>query len=227
MKKHKNIFSFEGRNTIRMAIAGGSGVGKTTVVTNMLKNELYEVYDDLYLCHPEYDFEPPDENWNTIELKRSHIFKEFNEDLVKQLVAFTKRKFLRYRKKGKDYKACLILDDCVSDEQFSNKQRTEIGKAFTNSRKSGLSIIIITQKTSLLSQQILSNCNVIVLFNSGFGKELRTIEDSWGFADRHKWRAFCQSQYKDFRDTILIDVDRKKYYRNFEEVTFNPEKNIN
>lgn len=207
-----SIFNFDdGRNTIRLGIFGASGKGKSYLATQILmdKQLLKGKFDEIILIHPEYEFEKEGDNWKKIKL--DHIYTEFSQELIEDLADETREKYLENR----DYKALLILDDCVSEENFSNKNRSEIAKCFTNARKFGLSLMIISQRLSLMPQTIHSQLNYIILFKTNYGKELKTIEDSYAFQDKKLWRQMITQIFVNKRDFLLIDADNELYYRNF------------
>lgn len=206
-----NIFNFEnGRNTLRLGIFGKSGCGKSNLAVRLLSEKKYlkEMFNDIYLVHPEYDFERENENWK--KLKIQNIFTEFSQELVFDIGQETRSRFLE----NPDYKALLILDDCVSENSFSNKNRSEIAKLFTNARKFGLSLIIIGQRLTLVPQTIHSQLNYIIIFKTNYLRELKTVEDSFAFNDLKLWRKMLNQIFVDKRDFLLIDSDNEFYYRN-------------
>jgi hypothetical protein len=213
-----DIIQFSDERSMRLGIFGTTGRGKTYLACKMLRHMLKDKFDEIYLIHPEFQGEKKNAGkWDTLEI--TQVFEFFTQELVHQLVEHCKKTCLDLRKKGDDFRMLIILDDCVSDDQFTNKQRSELGKAFTNSRKYGLSLMILSQKITLIPQQIHSQLNYVILFDTGFAKESKSIYDSYGLHDRKKWYRLCDFIFKDIHDTMLIDVDYKRYYKNFNIIT--------
>jgi hypothetical protein len=207
-----------------MILCGASGRGKTYLLSKMLKDNrfLYDKFNEVYLVHPEIDSEP-DKHYK--EIKFNKIHKEFSQELIKQLADYCKKKFLKKKKKDEDFKMLIILDDCVSSDEMTNKQRSELGKALCNSRKSGLNVIITTQKCSLLPQQVLSQTTHIILYENRFGKEFKTVTDCFGIPDKQEWKRMWGYCFRDFHDTMLVNMNHGIYYRNFVELEL--KNNIN
>ncbi len=210
----------DGFNTMRMGIFGASGRGKSYLATQMLMDRrlLKGKYDEIILIHPEYEFEREGENWKKLKIDR--IYLEFSQELVDDIIQETRDKF----RDDRNFKRLLVLDDCVSEESFSNKNRSALSKAFTNSRKIGLSILLISQRLSLVGPTIHSQLNYIIIFKTGFGRELETIEKSYGFVDKKLWREMIKTIFVEKRDTLMINTDDEIYYRNFNLLKINNEK---
>lgn len=200
----------EGRLAIRIGVFGNSGKGKTHLVCQMMKDErlLGMKYDEIFLINPSYDMEEPGKLWNSMYL--DYVYKDFNQELVEQINEYVKNKFL----KDREYKALLVLDDCVSNEKFDSARRDALKTVFTNARKYALSVIVISQRLSLVPQTLHSQFNYIILFKTGYGKELKTVSESYACAPK-EWEQLLKYIYKNDYDFLFIDIDKEIYYRNF------------
>lgn len=155
-------------------ISGRKGVGKTTLITNLLqsKRAYKKRFENIFLISPTAR---TDKKLSKLveELEEDGKFNDmFSEELVENILEQIKADNEENERKNK---SCIILDDCVLD--ISKKRSSILNKLVITARHNNITLIILTQKYNAVPTIIRSNTDLISFFNSLNKKEIETLID--------------------------------------------------
>ena len=195
-------------------ICGKPGSGKTSLLRFLLTNPklFYKKYDFVFVMSPsfvEYSslFLPPS-NF-TSELSYSFILQKIKE--TDQIAGYKNILF--------------IMDDLVS-ELSKCKQSKEILSFIFNRRhilKNGMmSILMTSQKYNFIPTFIRVNLNLIIFFKLN-KKEIECIRKELAFDDSEMNYAVIEAFERGAYNFVIYNVDRNRYYLNFDEIKFQQE----
>jgi hypothetical protein len=101
-------------------------------------------------------------------LKTKLLFKEFNAGIIEEM----DRIFAERKKEGKSFSYLVIFDDMVGNNiKYSN----DIESMFFNGRHTNSSVIYLSQKASMVSQNWKNNTDLFVVLPGASGKEKNYI----------------------------------------------------
>jgi len=163
----------------RTLICGRSGIGKTNSVASLIA--IPENYGNDFRGEHIYIFTPLKNDFkmkNLIEFKEiptENVFTEFSDEILNTIYDDIVTDFeLHILEKKKPPNKLIILDDVSFSNKLANKKNA-LNRCMMNLRKHGGSILISTQKYSMLSTGIRCNASSIFFYN-GSMKEKELFE---------------------------------------------------
>jgi hypothetical protein len=205
------MFEPKDKNAFVSIICGRRNSGKTTLLLKMLLHHklLKGKFDAVFLINPTYLL---DDKYSII--KFTEVYTDFTIETVENLRNFCLEETLMNPKKN----FLLILDDCISHEDFkSNQSNNILNELACNSRHINLSIIVLTQVFKGVSLTMRRQADYIIFFNNKNHEELSSLYEEFGVGSKKDFFNLLNNVvFKDRHDFILIDNIDDKIYRNFE-----------
>lgn len=206
---------------MRLIICGSSGMGKTSLVGNML------LRDDFY----RKDFEPEnififsgslkgDHKLQTIikelDIPQGNVFNGYNEAVLEHVYdELTDRYEEAINEKRKPDHSIIIFDDVSFSNAFAKSTKdSQIDRLFSNSRKFLVSICFLCQKYTQLNTCARENMSGLILGKST-NKQLDLIEQDLNFMNNKKdFLTMVKRETPDKHDVMVFTPHKDKIYRN-------------
>lgn len=220
-----------------MLLSGAPGSGKSNLMLSLLMSHptkskpdkpryYFKYFDMIQLISPSKATLPK----NFIEkLPEDQIHDKFSDDLIQDII--------EEMYGGDNLNNLLLLDDCIRDLSRSKI----LSKIFLNRRhitydenkegSAGLSIIVTSQKFSLLSLEFRNALSDIIIFRSSNKQEINRIKDEIMFdldsETQDRLLRFCWSEPYSFLYVKVNNSLEDKYYKKFDKIVFdNDEVNL-
>jgi hypothetical protein len=212
-KKYINLNKFAPTWCFRMLIIGGSGSGKTNMLTNLILDYLY--YDEIYiyakdLQEPFYEFLEGilDLSKETESIDDFHMSSELDDKL--NLDNYPDSEIIQ---------RLVIFDDFITE-----KDQFLIEDLFVRGRKKHFSIIYLSQSFMDIPRIIRKNSNYLALYKLEDDGEVKTILRRYsGSTNDNIFDIYKESVDEEY-NFMLIDkktTDKKlKYRKNWDELLF-------
>ena len=194
VKKKNLIFDVP----FRLAIVGGSGSGKTSLLSLLLIDPKKEFYNNHFLGENIYIFSGSYKTdfkvkkiVEVLEVPDSNIFTSYDDDILGVLYDE-----IEERIKNKEYAHSLfIYDDLSYSSDIRAKRNNNLGKLYQNGRKNLVSSIFISQKYSSILPAVRVNLSGLILYQVPFS-ELESVARDHNFLKSNK------NFYEMFRDNV-------------------------
>lgn len=190
-------------------IVGKRNSGKSHLLIQMLlsKKLLKGKFDDVIIINPTKKF---DHKYNVV--KFTEEYSEFSIELLEELL----KKFEDNKRKDPDYKVLLILDDCISQDNFKNNQANNpLNTMAVNGRHLGISLMILSQKWNAISTYIRAQLDYIIFFEIRNHQELDTIYKEYGEGTLNDFKDMTKEVFTKPHDFLVIDTIHNHLYKNF------------
>ena len=190
----------------RLLIFSPSNSGKSNLIKNIITRQDFGYNDfyrkNIFLFSPTIHIDPI---WQNIDLPKTHLFDEWNEKLVQNILAFA----------SKNNGALLVLDDMItSSEAVNGKRGNLLKKIFYQGRHHKVSIILVSQKLKDVPLGMRINSTHIICF------DLRNKHEEDAFLEENNFIQDLPSKYhtatKDKYNFLYINKDDASAYHNFE-----------
>ena len=197
----------------RLLLVSKSGGGKSNYLTNILLSDLMpykNIFDgeDIYLIAPNV---MADQKLKMIieekDIPEGNLLDSVDDDTLSVLYEELIEKFSEaVALDEKPPNSLIVIDDFGFSGQFSNQNRFGmVQKLFCNSRKFGISIVVLIQAYSQASNAIRSNATGMIIFNQS-NKELELIEAENNYLDTKKqFLKLFRDNVKERHDAIIIN----------------------
>ncbi len=205
----------------RLLLVSRSGGGKSNFLTNIILNDKLKYKnifdgDDIFIFAPNI---MADEKMRTIieekDIEERNLFETIDDDTLQVLYESLIEEFHEAVAEGeKPRQKLIVIDDFGFSGQFSNQNRFGmIQKLFCNSRKFGISIVVLIQQYSQASNTIRSNSTGLVIFNQS-NAELELIEKENNYLQTKKqFINMFRDNVREKHDALIIN-----YSNNFEQM---------
>lgn len=196
---------FDANKGFISCIIGKRGSGKSYLLLQMLlhKRLLRDKFDEIILINPSFEY---DDKYHNIEF--DEIYEEFNSDLIEEL----NEKF----KSDPEQKRLLILDDCISSNEFkSNQTYHPLNTLVSNGRHWGCSLIVLSQKYNAISRIIRSQYDYVIFFTIKNQKELSEMYDEYGIGTKEEFINTVNGVFSKPYNFVCLDVSNDKILKNF------------
>ena len=233
-KTDKNVIKMDKLFDVnfRLLLVSRSGGGKSNYLTNILLNSNLP-YKNIFEGENIYIFAPnvmADEKLKTIveekDIPEGNLLDDISNDTLSVLYEELIERFHEANAEGeKPDHSLIIIDDFGFSGQFSNQNRFGmIQKLFCNSRKFGVSIILLIQQYSQASNTIRSNATGMVIFNQS-NAELELIEKENNYLTTKKqFLRMFRDKVREKHDALVINYSNgyELMYmsRDFEEIDY-------
>ena len=171
-----------------LLISAKSGLGKSTILVNLLlRDSFYKQYflpENIYYVSPNKLDNKMKIIIDELDIPSENIFNRFDEEEMNELYNVLEEDAETDLKTGsKITRKIIIMDDLAYTSAL--KKGKVMNRILMNGRHINLSVIICTQKVSLLSTGIRSNISGAILFKTNLS-EVETIENSFNYLDSKK-----------------------------------------
>ena len=167
--------------------------GKTTVIVQFMNDFLIERfgYDNIYLIYPQLF--TPESQYSVLGLKKDNCSDTYDENVLKRLYEIQLERVLD----GTDKQVLVILDDCISEENFNRRGTTSIlATIAADGRHKKFSLIVSSQYYSAFNTVLRANCDIAFIWQSH------------GEAFDHACKVFRPTDKKSFKK-ILLSLKRE------------------
>ena len=149
---------------LRGLIVGSTGQGKSTFLYNLIKGPLHKKFHKIFLFSINKDYDP--------KYKKMGIKQMYDDYNIVEL----EKIFMEKKPDNKQW--LIILDDCISEKEFSsNSPQSILNKITVLGRLRGISLIVSVQKCRSSSVVLRSNINWLVCFPTIYDLEIKAIYD--------------------------------------------------
>jgi hypothetical protein len=189
--------------------------GKTTLLTNILYDQLADKFDKVYFFCPTFYKDPA---YRVIKIPPEQVFSAYHEEYIQRIISNAERD----SRPTYELPKILIIFDDVAGDAGVRKQITSSGASMMSllamrGRHFNISFILLTQYASAVSPDVRNNMDVAILFSADSEQELDAMYSSFGFGKKKKWiKMFTDFTHKG-RDFYMFhrtrnDWDHKVYH---------------
>tara|TARA_R100000654_G_scaffold41708_2_gene67877 strand:- start:348 stop:1013 length:666 start_codon:yes stop_codon:yes gene_type:complete len=215
---------------LRLLIVGKSGMGKSSIIFNLLANENPEFYSK--------DFPEPENIFifsnslkgdakiqtliKHLDIPKENLFGGYSEDSVEVVYDMLVDNFNdAVADKEKPQHSLLIFDDVSFDGSLKGREKAnQMNRIFMNGRKFLISTIATAQKYTDLGTGLRENATGLILGKSS-NKQIEAIEADHNYLkERKMFRDMFLEHTKDKHDFLVINFSKKELYfdKDFEPV---------
>jgi GTPase SAR1 family protein len=225
VKKKKKTFDMP----FRLLLIGKTGMGKSSIIFNLLANENPEFYSK--------DFEPEnififsnslkgDAKLKTLikhkDIPEENLFNGYSEDSVEVVYDMLVDNYQdAINDKEKPEHSLLIFDDISFDGSLKGREKaSQMNRIFMNGRKFLISVIATAQKYTDLGTGLRENASGLMLGKSS-NKQIEAIEADHNYLkERKMFRDMFLEHTKDKHDFMIINFSKEGLYfdKDFEPV---------
>jgi hypothetical protein len=203
---------------LRLAIVGGSGTGKTNILSNLIIDPLKGFYHDIWLPENIYIFSGSYKTDNKLQalvkclgIEQSNIFLDYDDDIVNTIYDDIEERVEALNKKEKMFHSLFIFDDLSFSHSIRSKRNNALGRLYLNGRKNQISSIFIAQTYTQIPKPIrMSNLTGLILYNMPT-RELEEVEKEHNFMGNKKMfmEKFKEAVGEERHDFFVISYSRK------------------
>ena len=163
----------ENNNYFSLLIFGPVGVGKSTILLNLMYGHLKKKYNNIFMISPTAKLDTKFEKLVEELEEDNKFYEEYSNDNVGEII--TKIKSLN--KDDKDNRNLIIFDDCMAYMEQSTDKQAYINKLITTHRHLHSDIIILAQTYKGLNPNIRKNTKIVMLFPVNNRQELDAFKE--------------------------------------------------
>ena len=219
---HKKLTEFPMTNDVWSmnnftVIVGRMGQGKTSLLTNLVKNVFNKCFENIYLIMPENSRTSIENDIFTKHLPAEQLYDTLTDGNLTEIY-----ENLQQSSKEKE-NSMLIIDDFQA--QLKEPEIVKIlQKIITKMRHLRCTIFLLQQNFQALQKPLRELVSNLVIFNVG-KSQLSKIFEEIVQMDKEKYEKLIKIAFIEPHDWILINFHRsKKMYRMFDEIEFNDDK---
>lgn len=168
--------------SFRYVVLGGTGTGKTNVILNMLFNKKHcgyaKYFDEIYawVGNPE-DYRFMANKVKQRNIKNIKLFRHYDPEELKNLWDEIQTDAEEELEEDKDpNRILMVFDDMILAGISDSHRRTTLDEIYIKGRHYGVSLLLSTQKYSMLNQNMRKdNVSHLSIFNPMNKEELSTI----------------------------------------------------
>jgi len=160
------------KSPFRLIIAGGSGSGKTTVASHMLKKMYPEYYDEVHMFSPTAKWDPA---WKDVKFTKVHESLDQGELEAIYEKAEARCKGLQDSGMAKSKRILIIFDDCIAESKFMNSP--ELLKMNVQGRHCNISNMMLTQSYMKVPRSVRLQATDIIFFPSNLSEVDRVSKE--------------------------------------------------
>jgi hypothetical protein len=194
-------------------ICGKPGSGKTSLLKFLLKcdNLLYKKFDFIFILSPSYL------EYQDIFLPKENYIDDLDYEWINSKIKYINNKYKNYY-----INVLFIIDDMISS-LYKNRYSKELLCFIFNRRhllkKGMISIILTSQKYSLIPTSIRSNINLLFMFrlnNIDIYNIKKDIIFDINLFDKALYETFYNNNNNNNNNFLYIRLDNNTYFKNFD-----------
>jgi len=192
-----------------MLITAKVGSGKSVLIANLLRQPkfYFKKFNKVFIASSNIENgEMIDPAYDLIEFDEDNMYDDFNIEIFDDI-----RTKIKNDEDFKDNQYLLIIDDLA----LALKDKL-IQKQIARHRHMHLSIIITCQRLKMVPPLIRSNISNIAIFKSLNKQELEYLNEVVNI-DKDVFNELIEYATRDKYNFLFIDIDRLKFYKNFDE----------
>lgn len=201
-------------------IVGKMGQGKTSLLTNLVKNVFNKCYENIYLIMPESSRSSIENDIFTKHLPSDQLYDTLTEEGLLEV-------YERLQESSKEKENSLVI---IDDFQAQLKEKDIIKvlqKIVTKMRHLRSTIFLLQQNFQALQKPLRELVSNLVIFDVG-KSQLSKIFLEIVQMDKEKFEKLVKVAFVESHDWILINFHRsKKIYRMFDEIVFDDDEKEN
>lgn len=174
--------------------------GKTTFMSNMLKQQWIEEFgeNNIYLIYP--DIFTPNNQYSYLDINEQNLMDNYDEEVLVELVRRQKSK----KKHGTAKKILIILDDCLSEDNFAkNGNNGILSTIAVRGRHDLISVVISSQYITGMNTKLRANADYALVWKL-YGKAYHHVSEHFRpTRDRKDFETYLDDLKK--YEFILID----------------------
>ena len=198
-------------------IVGKMGQGKTSLLTNLVKNVFNKCFENIYLIMPENSRTSIENDIFTKHLPADQLYDTLTELGLTEI-------YEHLQKSSKEKENSMLIIDDFQAQLKDSAIVNVLQKIITKMRHLRCTIFLLQQNFQALQKPLRELVSNLIIFNVGksqLGKIFQEIVQM----DKEKYEKLIQVSFIDPHDWILINFHRsKKIYRMFDEIVFDEEK---
>jgi DNA replication protein DnaC len=219
---HKKLTEFPMTNDVWSmnnftVIVGKMGQGKTSLLTNLVKNVFNKCFENIYLIMPENSRTSIENDIFTKHLPADQLFDTLTEEGLTDI-------YERLQESSKEKENSMLIIDDFQAQMKEPAIVKVLQKIITKMRHLRCTIFLLQQNFQALQKPLRELVSNLIIFNVG-KSQLDKIFQEIVQMDKDKYEKLIQMSFVEPHDWILINFHRsKKIYRMFDEIVFNDEK---
>lgn len=190
----------------RLGIVGGSGSGKTSLLSLLLLDPLKQFYRDIFEPENIFIFSgslKTDNKLNalikSLDIPDSNLFDDYDDNVILAIYEMIEDRIAST--KGKQDHSLFIFDDLSFSNKIRSKRNNALGKLYLNGRKNMVSTIFVAQKYTQITPDVRVNLSGLILYNVP-KSELEVVERDHNF----------KKNKKEFYDMFRTHVKEKFHF---------------
>ena len=194
-------------------IVGKMGQGKTSLLTNLVKNVFNKCFENIYLIMPENSRTSIENDIFSKHLPAEQLYDTLTEGGLIEI-------YEKLQESSKDKEnSMLIIDDFQAQLKEPAIVKT-LQKIITKMRHLRCTIFLLQQNYQALQKPLRELVSNLVIFNIGKLQLSRIFEEAMQL-NKDRYEKLIQICFVDPHDWILINFHRSKnIYRNFDLIDF-------
>ena len=198
-------------------IVGKMGQGKTSLLTNLVKNVFNKCFENIYLIMPENSGSSIENDIFTKHLPSEQLFDTLTEEGLTEI-------YERLQESSKEKENSMLIIDDFQAQLKEPAIVKVLQKIITKMRHLRCTIFLLQQNFQALQKPLRELVSNLVIFNVG-KSQLSKIFEEIVQMEKEKYEKLIQVSFIEPHDWILINFHRsKKIYRMFDEIVFDEEK---
>jgi hypothetical protein len=147
-------------------------------------------------------------------IRNERVHQKLNVDDVMRIY----RECVERVKENPKWQHLFIFDDVIS--RMTKRNMEAFLNMIYNRRHGHLSIFITSQKYNKLASDLRTVCSSLYLFKMNDKREYEAIYNELINIEEDKFKALCDYCFKDKHDFMYVKIEDGKFYRNWNELTF-------
>jgi DNA replication protein DnaC len=198
-------------------IVGKMGQGKTSLLTNLVKNVFNKCFENIYLIMPENSRTSIENDIFTKHLPGEQLYDTLTEEGLTEI-------YERLQESSKEKENSMLIIDDFQAQLKETPIIKVLQKIITKMRHLRVTIFLLQQNFQALQKPLRELVSNLIIFNVG-KSQLEKIFQEIVQMDKEKYEKLIQISFLEPHDWILINFHRsKKIYRMFDEIVFDQEK---
>ena len=215
---HKKLTEFPMTNDVWSmnnftVIVGKMGQGKTSLLTNLVKNVFNKCFENIYLIMPENSRTSIENDIFTKHLPADQLFDTLTEEGLTEI-------YERLQESSKEKENSMLIIDDFQAQMKEPAIVKVLQKIITKMRHLRCTIFLLQQNFQALQKPLRELVSNLIIFNVG-KSQLEKIFQEIVQMEKDKYEKLIQMSFVEPHDWILINFHRsKKIYRMFDEIVF-------